>query len=248
MTIDQDDSANEVRPKAPQSLSRSSVPVHALGHRARLRERFMTAGLNGVADYELLELVLFAAFPRGDIKPLAKLLLKEFKTLSGVFHASPQELKRIKGMGDSGVTSLKVVLAASQKLLQEKTQDGHYQNSLPQVIDYCRMTMGDLKHEQLRLLFLDRKNKIMRDEVQQEGTVDHTPVYTREVIKRALEIGASGLIIVHNHPSGDPTPSQADIRVTRQIQDAAEKLDIHIHDHIIIAKDTYISFRAKGLL
>jgi DNA repair protein RadC len=213
-----------------------------------LRKRFLTGGLEAVADYELLELVLFAAFPRGDIKPLAKTLLKEFKSFSGVIRASEVELLRFKGMGAAGVTALKVIAASVQKLLQETAQAGPLQSTLPQVINYCRVAMGSLQNEQLRLLFLDKKNQIIRDEVQQEGTVDHTPVYTREVIKRALELGASGLIIVHNHPSGDPTPSQADIRVTRDIQEAAEKLSIQVHDHIIIAKDAYLSFRAKGLL
>ena len=234
--------------KTAKSSEKQKKDDHKLGHRARLRNRFLMAGLEGVADYELLELILFAAFPRGDIKPLAKTLLKEFESFSGVLNADPIELKRIKGMGDSGVSALKVIKAAAQKLLQEKAKEGALQTTLPQVIEYCRVAMSGLKHEQLRLLFLDRKNKIIKDEVQQEGSVDHTPVYTREVIKRALELGASGLIIVHNHPSGDPTPSQADIRVTRDIQLAAERLDIQVHDHIIIAKDSHISFRSKGLL
>ncbi len=232
----------------PSKPTLDSTYDHRSGHRSRLRDRFLSVGQNALADYELIEMILFAAFPRGDIKPLAKTLIREFGSLAEVLHADPAELKRIKGMGDAGVAALKVVLATSQKLLQTSTRQGPLQNSLPQVIDYCKLTMGKLKNEQLRLLFLDRKSRIIKDEVQQEGTIDHTAVYTREVIKRALELGASGLIIVHNHPSGDPTPSQADIRATRLIQSAAEKLDIKIHDHIIIAKDHYLSFRAKGLL
>jgi len=221
---------------------------HRLGHRARLRERFLMGNVEAVADYELLELVLFAAFPRGDIKPLAKDLLKAFKTFSGVITASEIELLRFKGMGKAGVAALKVVEASAQKLLREKAQIGPLQSTLPQVIDYCKVAMGSLKNEQLRLLFLDKRHQIITDEVQQSGTVDHTPVYTREVIKRALELGASGLIIVHNHPSGDPTPSRADIKATKDIQSAAEKLNIQVHDHIIIAKDSHVSFRAKGLM
>ena len=221
---------------------------HRLGHRSRLRERFLVGGTEAVADYELLELILFAAFPRGDIKPLAKDLLKKFKTFSGVIDASESELLRFKGMGKSGVAALKVVTASTQKLLQEKSRTGPLQSNLTQVIDYCKVSMGSLKNEQLRLLFLDKKNQIITDEAQQEGTIDHTPIYTREIIKRALELGASGLIIVHNHPSGDPTPSQADIRATRDIQVAAERLSIQVHDHIIIGKNTHLSFRAKGLL
>lgn len=204
--------------------------------------------LEAVADYELLELILFAAFPRGDVKPLAKALLKKFKTFSGVIKASEIELLRFKGMGKAGVASLKVVESSAHKLLLEKAQVGPLQSTLPQVIEYCKVAMGSLKNEQLRLLFLDKRHQIITDEVQQEGTVDHTPVYTREVIKRALELGASGLIIVHNHPSGDPTPSQADIKATKDIQSAAEKLSIQVHDHIIIGKDNHVSFRAKGLL
>ncbi len=221
---------------------------HRLGHRARLRERFLVGNVEAVADYELLELILFAAFPRGDIKPLAKTLLKTFKTFSGVITASEIELLRYKGMGKAGVAALKVVEASAQKLLREKARIGPLQSTFPQVIDYCKVAMGSLKNEQLRLLFLDKRHQIITDEVQQTGTVDHTPVYTREVIKRALELGASGLIIVHNHPSGDPTPSQADIKATRDIQSAAEKLNIQVHDHIIIAKDTHVSFKAKGLM
>lgn len=236
------------RAKISQPSSEQSSEDHRLGHRSRLRERFMLAGLEGVADYELLELILFAAFPRGDIKPLAKTLLKEFDSFYGVLHADPIELSRIKGMGNAGVTALKVVLAATQKLLQEKSREGVVQSSLQQVVDYCQLTMGGLRQEQLRLLFLDRKNRIIKDEVQQTGTIDHTPFYVREIIKRALEIGASGLIIVHNHPSGDPTPSQADIRATQDIKQAAHHLGIDLHDHIIIAKENHLSFRARGLL
>ena len=225
-----------------------AVEKYQTGHRSRLRERFLLSGLESVAEYELLEMILFSAFPRGDVKPLAKTLLKKFKNFAGVINASEQELSQIKGIGQAGIAAIKVILYSSQILLKHKAEKGLQQSSLQQVIDYCKVTMENLKNEQLRLLYLDKKNQLILEEVQQEGTVDHTPIYTREVIKRALEVGASGIIIVHNHPSGDPTPSQSDIIATRDIKSASEKLDIKILDHIVIGKGAYISFRHKGLL
>lgn len=221
---------------------------HQKGHRSRLRARFMKAGLRGIADYELLELVLFAAYPRGDVKPLAKELLAHFKTFTGVIHASEIELLRIKGIGPAAVATLKIAGAFGEKLLQEGLQRGPVNSNLEKVVDYCRLAMEHLREEQLRLLFLDKKYQLIADEVQQTGTVDHTPVYPREVIKRALELGASGIILVHNHPTGDPTPSRADVEVTKEIQEACVKLGIEVHDHIIIGKKEHISFRAKGLI
>ncbi len=225
-----------------------AIQKHQIGHRSRLRERFLLGKLESVAEYELLEMILFSAFPRGDVKPLAKSLLKKFKSFSGVINASESELSQIKGMGTAAIASIKVIQSSSQILLKHKAEKGLQQSTLQQVIDYCKVTMENLRIEQLRLLFLDKKNQLILEEVQQEGTVDHTPIYTREVIKRALEVGASGIIIVHNHPSGDPTPSQSDIVATRDIKSASEKLDIKILDHIIIGKGAYISFRHKGLL
>ena len=221
---------------------------HRLGHRQRLRDRFINGGPESVAEYELLELVLFAAYPRGDVKPLAKDLLKKFKTFSGVIRASESELMQIKGFGQAGYAALKVVESAAQKLLQHDMSDRPILSNWQHVLNYCKATMGHLKNEQLRLLFLDRHHHLICDEVQQEGTIDHTPVYIREVIKRALELGASGLIVVHNHPSGDPTPSKADISVTQKIMEASEKLGILLHDHVIIAGHKHLSFRTQGLL
>lgn len=221
---------------------------HRLGHRARLRERFMKAGAAGIADYEMLELALFAAFPRGDVKPIAKALLKKFKTLTGIIHASPLELQKIEGVGPAAVTSLKVVGAFGELLLKEAIERGPINENFEQVINYCRLTMENLKEEQLRLLFLDQKYQLICDEVQQQGTINHTPVYTREVIKRALELGASGIIIIHNHPTGDPTPSRADIQVTQDIIDAGKRLGVAVHDHIIIGKNTQFSMRTQGML
>lgn len=218
------------------------------GHRSRLRDRFLQGGPTALADYEMLELILFAAYPRGDVKPMAKMLLKEFKTFSGVIHASANDLLRIKGIGPAAITALKTIKASAELLLREVASQKPLIATLYQVLDYCKLTMEKLRHEQLRILFLDKKNQLITDEIQQEGTIDHAPVYIREIIKRALDLGASGMIIVHNHPTGDPTPSQADITVTREIQEAGMKLGIQILDHIIIGLDTHVSFRATGLL
>jgi DNA repair protein radc len=225
-----------------------AIEQHQLGHRARLRERFLTAGRAAITDYELLELILYGAYPRGDIKPLAKTLIKEFKCFAGVIYASPTELRRIKGIGPAALASIRAVQVAAEVLLHEPLKAGPVHTSLSHVLEYLKVTMQNLKYEQLRILFLDKRNQLIADEVQQTGTIDHTPVYPREVVKRALELGASGLILVHNHPTGDPTPSQADVRVTQDIQDAAIKLGVLVHDHIIIGKGTHVSFRTQGLL
>lgn len=221
---------------------------HYEGHRQRLRERFRTAGPGAIADYELVELILFGAKPRGDVKPLAKELLHRFKTFGAIVAASESELLKVKGMGESSVTAFKVILAGVQKLMLQNLEDRPLLTSWKEVVSYCQVTMGHLTVEHLRLLFLDRQHKLIADEVQQQGTLDHTPVYVREIIKRALELSASGLILVHNHPSGDPTPSRSDITVTKEIQETAERLGIHVHDHIIVTQGSYTSLRAKGLM
>jgi len=221
---------------------------HHLGHRQRLRARFLKGGDDAVADYELLELVLFRAIPRRDVKPLAKKLLKEFGTFSAVMTAPPHRLKEIDGIGDSVVAEFKIVNSAALKLAQGQIMDRPALSSWSALLDYCQASMAYNTTEQFRILFLDRKNILIADEIQQEGTVDHTPVYPREVVKRALELGASALILVHNHPSGDPTPSQADIDMTQQIIAAARPLKIDIHDHLIIGRGEHVSFRSTGLL
>ncbi len=219
-----------------------------LGHRGRLRERFMNGGAAALPDYELLELVLFRAFPRSDVKPLAKALIKQFGSFSEVISASPGRLKEIKGVGDRVVEELKLVQAAALRLSQRSLLNRPALTSWPAVLEYCHACMAYSPKEQFRILFLDRKNVLIADEVQQEGTVDHTPVYTREVIKRALELSATAIILVHNHPSGDPTPSRADIDMTKRIVEAAEKLNITIHDHIIIGRDGHASFKTLKLI
>jgi DNA repair protein RadC len=221
---------------------------HYHGHRQRLRERFLATGGEGMPDYELLELLLAQAIPRRDVKPLAKALLDRFGGFAGVIAAEPDQLARVTGMGDASVAALKVVQAAAVRLLQQAVMDRDVIDSWDRLIDYCTAAMAHEPVEQLRLLFLDRKNVLIADEVQQRGTVDHTPLYTREVVKRALELGASALIVVHNHPSGDPTPSQGDIEMTRGLRDALEKIGLTLHDHLVIGRTGHESFRTRGLL
>jgi len=221
---------------------------HYSGHRERLRDRFRKGGSDALPDYELLELVLFRALPRRDTKPLAKSLIERFGSFAEVISANPERLKEIKGIGENVVTEIKLVHAAALRLSQGEIMQRPALSSWSLLIDYCRASMAFNEKEQFRILFLDKKSVLIADEVQQEGTVDHTPVYTREVVKRALELAASSIILVHNHPSGDPTPSQPDIVMTQKIIEAAEKLNIKIHDHIIVGKQGHASFRGLGLI
>lgn len=221
---------------------------HWLGHRERLRQRFRDGGPEAVADYELLELLLFRALPRRDVKPIAKELLRKFGSFAEVIAAPEARLCEVSGMGASAVTEFKIVLAAANRLAKGRLKGRTILQSWSAVLDYCRSTMAFGAVEQFRVLFLDKKNSLIADEVQQQGTVDHTPVYPREVVKRALELSASALILVHNHPSGDPTPSQADVAMTRQIVDIARPLGIEVHDHLIVGKEGHTSFRAARLL
>ncbi len=218
------------------------------GHRQRLRKRFLEGGGKALADYELLELILFAARPRGDVKPLAKQLIREFGSLGDVLHAEPAALARMPGLGDAGIAAIKAIGAASEHMLIEKIKGGPIIQSWTHLLDYCKMTMGQRKKEQFRVLFLDQKHRLIADEKQQEGTVDHTPVYPREVLRRALELSASSVILVHNHPSGDPTPSKDDIEMTKSIANAARSMNIKLHDHLIIASGGHYSFKSNGLI
>jgi DNA repair protein RadC len=221
---------------------------HHLGHRQRLREKILKHGPTGLADYELLELILFGAIPRGDVKPIAKELIRRFGSFADVISAEPQRLMEVAGVGDSAAAYIKSVQAASLRFLQDQVLDRPVISSWDALLDYCRASMGYSRQEQFRVLFLDKKNTLIGDEVQQKGTVDHTPVYPREVVKRALELGATAIIMVHNHPSGDPTPSKADVDMTKQVVDAARSLGITVHDHVIIAKRESYSFKSHGLL
>jgi len=221
---------------------------HYHGHRERLRRRVLDKGVESLTDLEVLEYLLFSARPRGDTKPLVKTLIKGFGNLAGVLNASREELATIAGLGEASSAALKIVPEAARRLALEEASERPVIASWDKLLAYCRIAMGHQKVEQFRLLFLDKKNRLIADELQQTGTVDHTPVYPREVIKRALELGASALILVHNHPSGDTTPSQADIEMTREVQEAAAKLGISVHDHIVISKSGHNSFKSLGLL
>ena len=233
------------RGASPQQGLLIEEPDHRSGHRQRLKERFVNSGPEALPDYELLELVLFNAIARSDTKPLAKRLIERFGSFAEAINAPPERLKEVKGIGDAAVLQLKLVRAAALRLMQGNIMQRPVLTSWTAVVDYCRAAMGFEAQEQFRILFLDKKNRLIADEVQQRGTVDHTPVYVREVVKRALELSASAIILVHNHPSGDPTPSRADIDMTKQIVDAAKPLGVAIHDHIIVGRQGHASF--KGL-
>jgi DNA repair protein RadC len=223
-------------------------PPHYHGHRDRLRARFAEAGGDALPDYELLELVLFRSLPRRDVKPIAKELIRRFGTFAEVLSAPPGRLMETDGVGESVVADLKVIEAAGRRLAKGAVAKRPVLSSWSAVIDYCRAAMAFADKEQFRLLFLDKRNALIADEVQQSGTIDHTPVYPREVVKRALELSASALILVHNHPSGDPTPSAADIKMTREIAEVAKPLGIVIHDHIIVGREGHASFKGLRLI
>lgn len=225
-----------------------ALPSYIKDHRARLRERFMVGGADALPDYELLELVLFRAIPRRDVKPLARQLLDIFKDFNGVVSAPAARLRDISGVGEAVIAELKIVEAAAHRLARSKVMQKQVVSSWDALLDYCQTAMAHGDIEQFRVLFLDRKNVLIADEAQARGTIDHVPVYPREVVKRALELNASAIILVHNHPSGDPTPSQADIDMTAQIQLAADALGITLHDHLVIGKSRELSFRSEGLL
>ena len=226
----------------------AKLPSYIADHRKRLRTRFMEGGATAMPDYELLELVLFRAIPRQDVKPLARLLLDTFGDFNRVISATPPRLMMVKGVGEAVIQELKIVEASAQRLMRAKVMNRPVLSSWDALVDYCHTAMAHRETEQFRILFLDRKNVLIADEEQARGTVDHVPVYPREVVKRALELNASALILVHNHPSGDPTPSDADITMTAQIQDAAHVLGITLHDHLIIGKSRELSFKATGYL
>ncbi len=221
---------------------------HYLGHRQRLRARFLEGGADALPDYELLELLLFQARPRGDVKPLAKALIARFKSFAGVMAASPAELAGVDGVGDAAIVTIKTVQAAALRMARQEVIDRPVINSWKKLVDYCHAAMAYEKIEQFRLLFLDGKNALIADEVQQRGTVNHTPVYVREVVKRALELGASAIVMVHNHPSGDPTPSKDDVAMTKEVAAAADKLGIALHDHLIIGRKGHSSLKSMGLI
>jgi DNA repair protein RadC len=241
------------QPSAVIKTTKKTAPkekptAHYHRHRERLRQRFKKNGDGALEDYELLELILFRLIPRRDTKPIAKALLETFGTLAQVFGAPAHRLQEIKGIGESVAQDIKLIAHTSQRMLKSEIRNKQILASWTSVIDYCHAAMAYEEREQFRILFLDKKNVLIADEVQQTGTVDHTPVYPREVVKRALELSATAIILVHNHPSGDPTPSRADIEMTKLIMDTAKPLGITLHDHIIIGKDGHVSFKGLHLI
>jgi DNA repair protein RadC len=229
-------------------VSNGSDKPHYIGHRDRLRERFLAAGADALPDYELLELALYAAIPRRDVKPLAKALLSKFGSFAETIAAPRERLLEIEGAGDSVVAHLKIIHAAALRLSKTRVLGRPALSSWQALLDYCTAAMARNAQEEFRILFLDRKNALIADEVQGQGTVDHTPVYPREIVKRALELSASAIILVHNHPSGDPAPSRADIEMTREIVAAAKALRIAVHDHLVVSRGGTTSFKALGIM
>jgi DNA repair protein RadC len=237
--------AGEANPEKQSGLAEATPHFH--GHRERLRERFLNGGSDALADYELLELVLFRAIPRRDVKPLAKELIKTFGSFAEVVAAPLERLKQA-GLREAVIAELKIIAAAAHQFARGQVRNRPVLSSWSSVLDYCRITMAFADKEQFRVLFLDKRNRLITDELQQEGTVDHTPVYPREVVKRALELSATAIILVHNHPGGDPTPSRADIEMTKQIVEIARGLGIEVHDHIIVGRDGHASLRGLKLI
>lgn len=236
---------DEVPPTQTQPVKQ---PSYIKDHRQRLRARFMGGGAAAMPDYELLELVLFRAIPRRDVKPMARDLMDRFGDFNRVITAPEPRLRDIIGVGDAVIVELKIVEAAAQRLARARIMQRHVLSCWDALLDYCHTAMAHRETEQFRVLYLDRKNVLIADEEQAKGTVDHVPVYPREVAKRALEVNASALILVHNHPSGDTTPSSADIDMTAQIATACDALGLTLHDHLIIGKSEELSFRSAGYL
>ncbi len=239
--------ADQPTPSGHNSGEPATAKPHYHGHRGRVRERVLKAGVEPLADYELLELLLFYSIERVDTKPLAKKLLERFGTLGDVFAAEPAQLREFE-IDQRTLVHFKALREAGRRLAERKVKDMPVLTNWQQLIDYCHAALAHEKTEQFRILFLDRKNVLIADEVQQRGTIDHTPVYPREVVKRALALNAAALILVHNHPSGDPKPSRDDIEMTKEIRKAAEALGITIHDHLVIGRKGHASFRSLGLL
>jgi len=227
--------------------AKKPVPHH-VGHRDRLRQRFAQKGADALADYELLELYLFRSIPRRDIKPLAKELIAKFGSFAEVVSAPVARLTEVKGISENIAIDLKIIQAAGTKLGRETVMSRPVLSSWTALLDYCRSAMQFEEREQFRVLFLDRKNRLIADEILGQGTIDRAPVYPREVIKRALELNAAAIILTHNHPSGDPTPSQSDIDMTANMVDVAKAIGISVHDHIIVGRQNTVSFKSLGLM
>jgi DNA repair protein RadC len=234
-------------PAAP-AANPTQQPIGSDGHRARMRARLLTAGPDALADYELLEMVLFLALPRRDTKAIAKSLMARFGSFAAAITAPLNDLRAVEGMGEAGAAALKTVQAAALRLSRAEVINRPVLNNWERLMGYLNAVLAREQIEQFRVLFLDTRNRLLADEAQGTGTVNHTPVYPREVVKRALELQATALILVHNHPSGDPTPSRDDVEMTREVKQAAAALSIVLHDHIVIGNGRHYSFRREGLL
>ena len=242
------DIATELPEASPLPKKSAAKAPHYLGHRDRLRQRLLESDGEALADYELLEAILFRALPRRDTKPIAKELLQRFGSFAEVINASEGELRKIKWIKDAAIGEFALIKASTRRLLKSGIVKRPVFTSWEKIVDHCRAAMAFEPREQFRILFLDKRNRLILDEVQQTGTIDHTPVYVREICRRALELNATALILAHNHPSGDPTPSRGDIEMTKEIVKVADGLGIKVHDHIILAKGGYASFKGLGLI
>ncbi|GAA0276920.1 DNA repair protein RadC [Alteraurantiacibacter aestuarii] len=233
----------EKQPEAAENQQHGGI-----GHRARLRDRLLSGGAEALADYEVLEYLLFGARARGDTKPQAKALLARFGTLAGVLNAEPEALKQVKGLSDASVGALKIAALAARRMARSEVSQNAILGSWQALLDYLAIDMAHLNHERVRVLYLNTRNRLLLDHLVHDGTIDEASIHPREVIKRGLDIGASALILVHNHPSGNPEPSREDIRMTHRIAEAGQLLGITVHDHVIVGSEGQVSLRAKGLL
>ena len=230
------------------NAANNPTPHAGAGHRERLRQRLLSGGAEALADYELLEFLLFAAIRQGDTKPVAKRLITQFGSFAGVLNAAPSALAQVKGMGDASAASLHAVSLAARRMARGTVQEKPVLGSWQALLDYLAIDMGALKHERVRVLYLDTRNRLIDDHLAAEGSIDEAAIHPREVIRRAFDVGASALILVHNHPSGDPEPSRADIQITNRIAEAGRLLNVIVHDHVIVGRGTHVSLRAKGLI
>ncbi|AKQ41942.1 hypothetical protein CP97_07730 [Aurantiacibacter atlanticus] len=237
--------------QSAENTPKQSTPDNAsgaAGHRARLRERLLSGGAEALADYEVLEFLLFGARARGDTKPMAKALLARFGTLAGVLNAEPGALRQIKGISDASIGALKITALAARRMARSEVADKPVLGSWQSLLDYLAIDMGHLHVERVRVLYLNARNRLLLDHLVGDGTVDEAAIHPREVIRRGLDVGASALILVHNHPSGNPEPSRADIRITQAIAEAGRPLGITVHDHVIVGREGHVSLRSKGVI
>ena len=234
--------------QTPELSAQGSPASAATGHRARLRERLLSGGAEALADYEVLEYVLFGANARGDTKPQAKALLTRFGSLAGVFNADPAALKQVKGISDAGVGAIKIAALAARRMARSEVSEKPVLGSWQALIDYLSIDMAHLTHERVRVLYLDSRNRLIFDQNVHDGTINEASIHPREVIGTAYNRGASAIILVHNHPSGNPEPSKADIQITQRIIEAGRLMNIAVHDHVIVGREGHVSLRAKGLI